>query len=204
MRSALCVLGVLAVLAGQGDRRPAAAAEARHLDLPQGRTSLAEIGIYRIGYQHYGKAPVDMPASWSGDFTDDAGIAFKPVAHDGGGGARTRVARGAVALLGKAVVRVPPEDGAACGVEAGHDVRALLLVGTALVSDEVGPATRDDRRSVADADGCLPERLRRPVRHRLRGDGVALGSEPLGPVIGCRTGRGHVECHYCEKYRSIG
>jgi hypothetical protein len=83
MRVSLCTVALLAALACLGDRRRAAAAEAGYLDLPQGRTPLAEIGIYRIGYQHYGEAPVDMPTSWSGYFTDDAGIAFKPVVHDG-------------------------------------------------------------------------------------------------------------------------
>ena len=50
---------------------------------PSGATALADIGIYRAGYQLYGQEVVDMPPSWSGDFTDDSGIAFLPTTHRG-------------------------------------------------------------------------------------------------------------------------
>ena len=45
--------------------------------LPAGQTSLADVGIYQIGYQSYGKEAVEMPASWVG--TDEAsGIMYRP------------------------------------------------------------------------------------------------------------------------------
>ena len=60
-----------------------AAAGGEFLALPAGVTPLDEIGVYRVGYQWYGKQPVDMPLSWSGGFTQDSGIAYKVVNHGG-------------------------------------------------------------------------------------------------------------------------
>ncbi len=53
--------------------------------LPAGATSLLDVGAYRIGYQRVGKdpAPVWLPDSWTGHFTQDVGVAFLPQVHDG-------------------------------------------------------------------------------------------------------------------------
>ena len=44
--------------------------------LPSGTTPLTELGAYRVVYQLDGGDPVEMPPGWSGDFTDDVGIAY--------------------------------------------------------------------------------------------------------------------------------
>ena len=44
--------------------------------LPSGGTPLAELGAYKVSYQLDGGERVEMPASWSGYFTDDVGIAY--------------------------------------------------------------------------------------------------------------------------------
>lgn len=45
--------------------------------LPIGETRLAEIGLYRVGWQSDGQEPVAMPVSWSGHFDDATGISYK-------------------------------------------------------------------------------------------------------------------------------
>jgi len=59
------------------------------IDLPVGTTRLADLGLYAVTYQLYGKEPVSMPWGWSGHFTDDVGIAY----YDAGvvNGRRARV-----------------------------------------------------------------------------------------------------------------
>ncbi|MGD0094796.1 MAG: DUF5696 domain-containing protein, partial [Planctomycetota bacterium] len=46
--------------------------------LPPGETALADIGIYRVFYQSYGKDAVEMPPSWTGHFEEVSGIAYLP------------------------------------------------------------------------------------------------------------------------------
>jgi len=52
------------------------AADGRDLTvpLPAGRTALTDIGLYRVIWQSYGKAPVAMPDSWAGHFEPSTGI----------------------------------------------------------------------------------------------------------------------------------
>ncbi|MFP4056916.1 MAG: DUF5696 domain-containing protein [Candidatus Brocadiia bacterium] len=66
---------------GAGDERP-------WIELPPGTTRLAELGAYRVAYQLYGGEPVEMPLGWSGQFTDDVGIAYADAGHPGGRSAR--------------------------------------------------------------------------------------------------------------------
>ncbi len=51
--------------------------------LPVGATSLLDLGAYRIGYQRQGRGVEWLPDSWTGFFTDDAGVAFLPRVHNG-------------------------------------------------------------------------------------------------------------------------
>lgn len=45
--------------------------------LPPGETLLADVGIYRVSWQSYGKEPVAMPGSWTGHFDTKTGISFQ-------------------------------------------------------------------------------------------------------------------------------
>ena len=45
--------------------------------LPQGETKLTEVGLYRVGWQSYGKEPQSMPLSWSGESDPATGIAYQ-------------------------------------------------------------------------------------------------------------------------------
>ena len=42
-----------------------------------GETKLTEIGLYRVGWQSYGKEPQSMPLSWSGESDPATGIAYQ-------------------------------------------------------------------------------------------------------------------------------
>ncbi len=44
--------------------------------LPPGRTALADIGLYRVGWQSYGREAVAMPPSWTGHFDAATGISY--------------------------------------------------------------------------------------------------------------------------------
>ena len=46
--------------------------------LPAGETLLQDIGIYRVGWQSYGKEPVEMPLAWAGHFDSRTGISYLP------------------------------------------------------------------------------------------------------------------------------
>ena len=46
-------------------------------ELPWGDSWLADVGIYRVFWQAYGQAPIEMPISWSGEFEPRAGISFQ-------------------------------------------------------------------------------------------------------------------------------
>ncbi|NOY80114.1 MAG: hypothetical protein GXP31_03820 [Kiritimatiellaeota bacterium] len=46
--------------------------------LPRGDTPLGDIGIYRVAYQSYGGAVVEMPPGWSGHFESVSGISYAP------------------------------------------------------------------------------------------------------------------------------
>ena len=46
--------------------------------IPSGETPLAEIGLYRVLWQSYGKDPVEMPLSWAGHFDAATGISWMP------------------------------------------------------------------------------------------------------------------------------
>ncbi len=50
----------------------------RPVALPSGATRLADIGIYRVFWQSYGKPEHAMPNGWTGYFTPDSGIAYLP------------------------------------------------------------------------------------------------------------------------------
>ena len=58
----------------------AAAGEAADMSvpLPLGETLLADIGVYRVTWQSYGKEPVAMPVSWMGHFDQQTGISYTP------------------------------------------------------------------------------------------------------------------------------
>lgn len=44
--------------------------------LPPGETRLLDIGLYRVGWQSYGREPVWMPVSWVGHFDAQSGISY--------------------------------------------------------------------------------------------------------------------------------
>jgi hypothetical protein len=46
--------------------------------VPPGETLLQDIGFYRVGWQSYGREPVEMPAGWSGHFDPRTGISYLP------------------------------------------------------------------------------------------------------------------------------
>ncbi|MBM4079037.1 MAG: hypothetical protein FJ278_04995, partial [Planctomycetes bacterium] len=46
--------------------------------LPPGETPLADIGLYRVAYQSYGKEVVEMPVSWTGHFETVSGVSYVP------------------------------------------------------------------------------------------------------------------------------
>ena len=52
----------------------AAAEDDLSVALPPGRTALADIGLYRVSWQSYGKEPVAMPDSWAGHFDPATGL----------------------------------------------------------------------------------------------------------------------------------
>ena len=54
------------------------------IELPVGTSRLTDLGAYRVTYQLYGQAPVEMPLGWSGQFTDDVGIAYFDAGRRGG------------------------------------------------------------------------------------------------------------------------
>ncbi|MCL5096758.1 MAG: DUF5696 domain-containing protein, partial [Candidatus Omnitrophica bacterium] len=66
--------------------------------LPPGETAITDIGLYRVGWQSYGKDPVQMPVSWMGHFDDYSGISYKPWG----------IVLGRDALLMHSPWRVPP------------------------------------------------------------------------------------------------
>jgi hypothetical protein len=46
--------------------------------LPPGRTLLADLGTYRVGWQSYDQPEHFMPPGWVGHFTEDSGISYLP------------------------------------------------------------------------------------------------------------------------------
>lgn len=46
--------------------------------VPEGETLLQDIGTYRVGWQSYGQAPVEMPLAWAGHFDPQTGISYLP------------------------------------------------------------------------------------------------------------------------------
>ena len=77
---------VLVVVLDPSGAAPAGAGEAPDLwvKLPAGSTPLAELGAYRVAYQLYGGERVEMPAGWSGYFTEDVGVAYYAAGTRGG------------------------------------------------------------------------------------------------------------------------
>jgi len=55
----------------------AASAPDLSVPIPAGETRLADVGIYRVAWQSYGKEPVWMPVGWSGRFDDKTGITYQ-------------------------------------------------------------------------------------------------------------------------------
>ncbi len=62
-----CVMTAAAALANAGDLT---------VPLPEGETSLGDIGTYRVAYQSYGGPEVAMPISWLGHFEEESGISY--------------------------------------------------------------------------------------------------------------------------------
>ncbi|MEW6360060.1 MAG: DUF5696 domain-containing protein [Planctomycetota bacterium] len=76
MRGIIAVVLVAILLAGCEE-------DLMWVKLPEGATPLSDIGIYRVAYERYGQKPVDMPLSWSGNFTEESGVAFMRITQDG-------------------------------------------------------------------------------------------------------------------------
>ena len=81
---ALVLGSVLAASAPRPSLAGGAAEPDLWVELPAAATPLAELGAYRVAYQLYGQKRVEMPVSWSGDFTEDVGIAYYPAGVRGG------------------------------------------------------------------------------------------------------------------------
>jgi hypothetical protein len=69
---------LVSCLAASNGTPSAAAADDLTVPLPLGETPLADIGVYRITWQSYGREPVEMPVGWTGHFTPDSGISYTP------------------------------------------------------------------------------------------------------------------------------
>jgi hypothetical protein len=69
-----CVFSLASILvctAGHGAPAPDLT-----VPLPPGETALTDLGVYRVGWQSYGKEPVWMPLSWMGHFDPYCGISY--------------------------------------------------------------------------------------------------------------------------------
>lgn len=69
----LWILSLIAI----GSTVQAAKAADMPVALPPGETLLADIGVYRVFWQSYGKEPVAMPPSWMGHFDAQTGISYQ-------------------------------------------------------------------------------------------------------------------------------
>jgi len=58
-----------------------AGADLEVVEIPPGVTRLADVGVYRVAWQSYGKPEVDMPPGWIGHFTADSGVSYLPGQH---------------------------------------------------------------------------------------------------------------------------
>jgi hypothetical protein len=56
---------------------PTAEADRLTVPIPPGETLLADIGIYRVFWQSYGKEPTAMPLAWTGHFDARCGISYQ-------------------------------------------------------------------------------------------------------------------------------
>ena len=79
MRQPLLLALVLSLAASAHPGTP----DLRSVKLQRGATSLLDVGTYRIGYQRAGHDVEWLPVSWTGNFTDFAGVAFLPRVHEG-------------------------------------------------------------------------------------------------------------------------
>lgn len=70
------IIGLFCLIAS-GSLASAAEVVDASVALPPGETQLADIGIYRVFWQSYGKQPVAMPGAWSGHFDTRTGISFQ-------------------------------------------------------------------------------------------------------------------------------
>lgn len=70
--------GTMAVPADREKPAPAGPGDETHMvvSVPVGETFLCDVGVYRVGWQSYGKEPVAMPLGYSGHFTDPSGITY--------------------------------------------------------------------------------------------------------------------------------
>ena len=67
-------LGAACLLVGMPLTTLAAEDSDLTVQVPSGETRLADLGLYRVGRQSYGKEPAWMPPGWSGHFDDATGI----------------------------------------------------------------------------------------------------------------------------------
>ena len=72
------VIGLLTAALSSPRAAEPTAAPSTTVPLPQGTTALADIGLYRVGWQSYGREPVAMPLSWTGHFDGATGISCQP------------------------------------------------------------------------------------------------------------------------------
>ncbi len=56
----------------------AAAAPDLSIPIPAGETRLADLGLYRVGWQSYGRPTAWMPLSWTGHFDPATGVSYAP------------------------------------------------------------------------------------------------------------------------------
>lgn len=81
MKPILFALGLATALSPSAGPVPAAFAAPADADfripLPAGETSLNDLGAYRVFWQSYGQAAVEMPPAWSGHFDDYCGISYQ-------------------------------------------------------------------------------------------------------------------------------
>ena len=56
---------------------PTANADPLAVPIPPGETLLADVGVYRVFWQSYGKPPVEMPLGWTGHFDGHSGISYQ-------------------------------------------------------------------------------------------------------------------------------
>ena len=118
-----------------------------HAPLTLGRQPLNELGIYRVSYQSYGAAQVDMPSGWTGHFDAVSGISYVP----------SEYVQGRDAMLIHSPWHVPPgRTFVEYAIHLPNETPIVLEFGIAMRADSVLPDKSDGATfgcTIIDATG---------------------------------------------------